>query len=82
MTHTEIKFREVVKTGYGETLKKLKIYMEKELSSHYSYSGTTTVALQFKYEGMDVDLLLSPYWETRREYYHDLAQIESCKRLM
>ena len=80
--HADIDFRDVVENGHDETLEKLKTYVEKELSPHYKYSDTTKVALQFSYKGIDVDLLLSPYWETRGEYYHDLAQVEPSKRLL
>ena len=68
----------MVETGYENTLEKLKVYMEKKLSHrHYSYKDTTKYGdgIKFSYKGLDVDLLLSPYWETRGEYYHDIEPL-------
>ncbi len=52
--------------------------MEEELSPDYVEEGDPTqVAICFKYKGIKVDLLLSPYWETMKSYLEDVRQIES-----
>jgi hypothetical protein len=60
---------------------KIEAYLSRELAPNYTHLGNTHVAVQFKYklpEGgyLDVDLLLSPYWESQDSYYSDLAQIK------
>ena len=34
------------------------------------------MAVQFKHNGIEIDLLLSPYWEKKSEYYHAMRQIK------
>ena len=74
--HLGIKYAEVVEDGYEEIQDKLEDYLEKRLSPDYMYSGRTNVAVKFQYRGIEVDLLLSPFWETRRDYYDAMQQIK------
>ena len=77
-----IKYQEVIDNGYEELQEKIKSYLARELRPNYTYKGVTNVAIQFRYKlpekgYLDVDLLLSPYWETTESYLADLAKIES-----
>ena len=66
---------DVVEDGYGEIQDKLEEYLEKQLFPHYTYCGRTHVAIQFTYKQLEIDLLLSPYWETKAEYYQAMRVI-------
>lgn len=76
MDFSEIVYTDVLKDGYSEIQDKLEKYMEKKLSPHYTYLDTSHVAVQFKYKELNIDLLLSPYWKTREEYYDAMRQIK------
>ena len=65
---------------YSRLKKKINAYLSQALSPNYTYLGSTSVAVQFKYRlpekgYLNVDLLLSPYWESQEQYWRDLAQI-------
>ena len=77
-----------VEDGYGEILDKLNQYLSELLHDNYHFEDTSDVALKFRYtfpDGMtlDVDLLLSPFWENRERLLLFLQTITSpVKRLM
>ena len=59
-----------VQKGYGDIQDKLEEYLAENLSAaDYTHYGRTHVAVKFKYKQLEVDLLLSPYWRTKEEYY-------------
>ena len=66
------------KKGYQEIQEKLEKYLETKLSSggDYTYHGRTWVAIQFTYEQLEVDLLISPYWKTWEEYHFAMEQVD------
>ena len=84
----DLNYEEVAKEGYEAIKDKLKIYLAETLKSHYNYIKETPVAIQFHYQlsegvGLDVDLLLSPYWDTEDQFFSDLMKIcPPSKRLM
>lgn len=81
ITGAGITYEKALSDGYYDDLKrKINAYLTRELSPNYTYLGETSVAVQFKYRlpekgYLDVDLLLSPYWESREHYWRDLAKI-------
>ena len=66
----------VIQNGYDDIQDKLENYMKKHLSPHYKYCDRTHVAVKFTYKQLEVDLLLSPYWDTREEYYTFMRKIQ------
>lgn len=74
--------------GYSNVLEKLNKYLEEKLGALYTYEDETQVALKFSHQlpgggTIDVDLLLSPYWDSQEHLFCDLAEIHSpIKRLM
>lgn len=80
-----IDFRAVPRDGYEELLGKIKEYLKQELSSDYldNPDKTSKVAVQFTYlyhgVELDVDLLLSPHWDTKQDYWRDLQDVSPPK---
>ena len=79
--NTGISYQSVLeKEDNGRLKKKINAYLSQALSPNYTYLGSTSVTVQFKYRlpekgYLNVDLMLSPYWESREQYWRDLAQI-------
>ena len=69
-THVDIKGRDVL---YSESLFQpwlIKLHDYLHTKSGYSFKQMTKRSLQFTYKGkVDVDLLVSPYWEDKDEFY-------------
>lgn len=54
-------------------------YLRTRLSSYYIRKGINDHSLQFKYCDIGVDLLLSPYFDTKEQYYRFLERIDRNK---
>ena len=50
-------------------------YLKTRLSGRYIKKGINDHSLQFKYCNIGVDLLLSPYFDSKEQYYRFLARI-------
>ena len=80
-TPIEINHKDAAENGYDDTLKKVKEFLEKNLAPYYTFENTTEVAIKFKYEhpdvgSLDVDLLLSPFFETKEAFFCGLLDID------
>lgn len=81
-----LNYRDAVDVGYEDYLDDIKSYLEEK--PNIQFKGQTKVAINFNYklcEGgdLDIDLLLSPYWESKEALYADLEFIQPpIKRLM
>ena len=73
--------RDPVENGYEDILEKLNEYLKKYLKNHI-FLQKTMVALKFRMEHLEVDLLLSPRWSDRDELFTYLRQVSPKKRLM
>ena len=68
--HTDISGREVLQSGslFQKWLKMLHNFLCRK--SGYSFKKMTKRSIQFRYNRkVDVDLLVSPYWEDKDEFY-------------
>ena len=54
-------------------------YLRTQLRDRYIKKGINNHSLQFKYYNIGVDLLLSPYFNTKQEYYRFLETIDRDK---
>ena len=74
--------------GYENVLIKLNEYLKTALRANYTYEDHSKVALKFNYQvpeggDVDVDLLLSPFWESQEHFFSDLANVSPpIKRLL
>ena len=75
-TDAGIDYQKAAADGYSDLLEKLQDYMKEELSDDYTEEGRTHVAIKFRYKTIQVDLLLSPYWETMDSYLRDIRTIQ------
>ena len=51
-------------------LRKLHTFLQNTLGRNYRYTRMTERSVQFNYKGkVDVDLLVSPYWNSKDEFY-------------
>ena len=73
--------------GYEDVLMKLNAYLTMTLGANYTYEDHSKVALKFNYQvpggrTVDVDLLLSPVWESQEHFFSDLVHVSPPKRLL
>ena len=67
--------------GCNYWLEKLDTFLQQNCGSDYQKTGMTTRSVQFKFEGIiDVDLLLSPFWDNEQQLYQFLKTISSRER--
>ena len=62
--------------GYGDYFRAIHSYLSAKLSDHYTLKSCTNSSLQFTYHGVEVDLLLSPYFRNYGEYCSFLETID------
>ena len=64
-------------------VKKLHGFLSKSLGHDYNHKGTTKYSVNFVYKRqVEVDLLVSPYWENQHELYRFLQKVPKEKRSM
>ena len=74
--------RDVAATGYEDILEKLNAYLQKYMNG-YVYMSMTDYAVKCKVKDYEIDLLLSPRWETQDALYSHLRTVKPpLKRLM
>ena len=66
-------------TGYVGIMTQYDRYLRTRLGGHYIRKGINDHSLQFKYCNIGVDLLLSPYFESKQQYYRFLETIDRDK---
>jgi hypothetical protein len=78
----DIETQEVEKSGYDRWLGKIHHFMQKDedISECYQLQNITAHGLQFIYEGVDMNLLLSPYWVRPGDYFKYLSTISPALR--
>ena len=62
--------------GYGDYFRAIHSYLSAKLSDHYTLKSCTNLSLQFTCYGVEVDLLLSPYFRSYGEYCSFLETID------
>ncbi len=72
---------DVVATGYSDILEKLEKFLSTNVP-YYKYINTTFCALKICIQDYDIDLLLSPRWESQEAFYSHLRTVPEKKRLM
>lgn len=79
---TDITAKEVEKKGYEKWMGKIHRLMQKDrdISESYQLQNMTAHSLQFIYEGVDMNLLLSPYWTCPADYFKYLSSISPALR--
>lgn len=81
--HAGITAQEIKTNGYTSWLSKLEWFLKETLGRRLDRQSFTKTphAVQFKYNGMiDVDLLLSPFWNDHYEVYDFLKSVPEAKR--
>ena len=78
---TEMLYTYVREEGYGNLKSKLQKYLEKKLLNKYCDPDETEVAIKFRYKlpngkFLAVDVLFSPYWETKELFLADMEKVE------
>ena len=63
------------KTGYKEKLTQYDQYLRKQLGGSYIKKGINRHSLQFQYHNIKVDLLLSPHFDSKEQYYLFLERV-------
>jgi len=61
-------------------LTKLDRFLEGHFRQSYSKTRMTQRSLQFEYGGIEVDLLVSPYYDQPHEFYQFLKKIHPDER--
>ena len=51
-------------------------YLQTQLGGSYTKKGINEHSLQFKYCDIGVDLLISPYFDNKQQYYDALERID------
>ena len=73
----------VVEMGNSHLLDRMDRFLRRRLQNEYQFVRKTSFSIQFKFHNeIDVDLLLSPYWEKPEElhlYLLDLKQSDKMK---
>ena len=79
---SDIVAEEVEKSGYDRWLGKVHHFMQKDedISECYQLQNITAHGLQFIYEGVDMNLLLSPHWTRPGDYFNYLSSISPSLR--
>ena len=79
---SDVLAKEVEKSGYDRWLGKIHHFMQKDedISACYQLQNITAHGLQFIYEGVDMNLLLSPYWAKPGDYFQYLSSISPALR--
>ncbi len=77
-----IEAEEVEASGYGRWLSSLAKFLQETLRGKVQSLLQTRYIVQFTYEKISVDLLVSPFWETDRqsELYDFLRSIPQAER--
>lgn len=78
----DIQTQEVEKSGYDRWLGKIHHFMQKDedISACYQLQNITAHGLQFIFEGVDMNLLLSPHWSRPGDYFKYLSCISPALR--
>lgn len=76
---TDIHTKEVEKNGYDKWLGKIHQFLQKdpEIAPCYQLQNITAHGLQFIYEGVDMNLLLSPHWTRPGDFFKSLSSVSS-----
>lgn len=62
-------------------LRKLHAFLEKTLGDWYHFIRMTKRSVQFRYKDkVDVDLLVSPYWDNKDQFYTFLLRVPPDQR--
>lgn len=79
---SDIETEEVEKSGYDRWLGRIHHFMQKDedISACYQLQNITAHGLQFIYEGVDMNLLLSPYWVRPGDYFKYLSSVSPALR--
>ena len=80
-THEDIDAKDAKDNdGYKELLEKTNSYLKRNLGHRYKWIEFTKVAVKFSCtlssgDPLDVDLLLSPFWENQHEFWRFLQTV-------
>ena len=77
--YIDIEPEAVAQNGLKEWVDLLQLFVENNFTHK---SETTGRSVQFTYKGVEVDLLVSPYWNTSQEFYQFLNKIPRERRGM
>ena len=80
--YVDIQTQEVEKSGYDRWLGKIHHFMQRDedISSCYQLQNITAHGLQFIFEGVDMNLLLSPHWSRPGDYFKCLSNLSPSLR--
>ncbi len=79
---------EIVRGGFNHWLNIVETYLDRHLSGQITEKSPNSLLYKFKFgiahqsNKIDVDLLVSPYWDKPEDLYRFLLQIPKNKRSM
>lgn len=82
LTSADINPKDVGTKGYEEWLNKIHQLFQSDqvLSECYQFHAVTETALEFTVDGVEVELMLSPYWVNPASFYTFLDSIKQQHR--
>ena len=67
--------------AFQSWVRELHAFLSSKLGHNYGHQGMTKRSVQFVYKGrVEVDLLVSPYWENQHKLYRFLQSLPQEKR--
>ena len=71
----------VAEEGVGDILETLEEFLEEEFGNSCTNLSTTEYSVSFTFHGViEVDLLPSPFWETKEEFHAFLSHLDKEQR--
>ena len=62
--------------SYKKVMEEFDRYLRSQLTGRYIKKGINDHSLQFRYSSVGVDLLISPYFASKQQYYNFLETID------
>lgn len=69
----------IVRDGFDPCLDILTRHLDSKLPGKLQNKHRTVHSLQFTFERLEVDMLVSPFWREPRSFYHFLETIDQRK---
>ncbi|XP_064392628.1 2'-5'-oligoadenylate synthase 1-like isoform X1 [Halichondria panicea] len=78
----DITIKEVIRNGYGLWLNQINQFMhsEKDLAKGFEFHALTDKGLQFTFEGIEIEIMVSPNWRKPADFYTFLETLRPVHR--
>lgn len=80
----DITIKEVIRNGYGLWLNQINQFMltEEDLAEGYEFQSFSDRGLHFTFEGIEIELMVSPNWRKPSDFYTFLETLRPAHRVM